>query len=93
MLYRVALGEVLRELRTEQRKTLTDLSPYLSVSYLSQVERGQKEVSSELLSTIAGGLGMSVSEIVILAGWKMNDHATRLDKLLTSPYAGAIAIR
>lgn len=92
MLYRVALGEVLRELRTERHKTLTELSPYISIGHLSQVERGQKEVSSELLSTIASGLGMSVGEIIVLAGWKMNDHATRLDKLLASPYAGAIAL-
>jgi transcriptional regulator with XRE-family HTH domain len=88
VLYRQALGEVLREIRTDKGKTLTSLSPYLSVAHLSELERGKNEVSSEVLETIANGLGTSVSEIVILAGWKMNDHSTRLDKLLTSPYAG-----
>lgn len=93
MLYRQALGEVLRELRTEQGKTLTSLSPYISIAHLSDLERGKKEVSSEMLSTIADGLGTSVAELVILAGWKMNEHSARLDKLLTNTYVGITQVR
>jgi transcriptional regulator with XRE-family HTH domain len=88
MLYRQALGSVLRELRTEKGKTLADLSPYLSIAHLSELERGKNEVSSEVLETIASGLGTSVGEIVTLAGWKMNQ--SQLDKFLARPYAGVI---
>ncbi len=52
---RGAIGHVLRELRTRDRRTLREVSEKAGVSlgYLSEVERGQKEASSELLSSIA----------------------------------------
>ena len=56
---REAIGHVLRDLRTRDNKTLREVSEKAGVSlgYLSEVERGQKEASSELLSSIAGSLG------------------------------------
>ena len=60
---RGAIGHVLRELRTRDRRTLREVSEKAGVSlgYLSEVERGQKEASSELLSSIADALGVSTS--------------------------------
>ncbi|WP_370465933.1 helix-turn-helix domain-containing protein [Bifidobacterium indicum] len=61
---REALGHVLRELRTGDHKTLREVSEKAGVSlgYLSEVERGQKEASSELLSSIADALGLGVPQ-------------------------------
>ena len=87
MLYRKALGEVLRELRTDKRKNLVDVSKYVSIAHLSEIERGHNEVSSEVLESIADGLGVTVYDIVTLAGWKLqtsNEKQTspaRLDNL------------
>jgi transcriptional regulator with XRE-family HTH domain len=87
MLYREALGEVLRELRTDKRKNLVDVSKYVSIAHLSEIERGHNEVSSEVLENIADGLGVTVYDIVTLAGWKLQtsnekqNSPTRLDKV------------
>jgi len=71
VLLRQAIGEVLRELRTDKRKNLADVSKYVSIAHLSEIERGHNEVSSEVLETIADGLGVTVYDIVTLAGWKL----------------------
>ena len=65
---RGAIGHVLRELRTRDRRTLREVSEKAGVSlgYLSEVERGQKEASSELLSSIAGSLGVSTAQMLRL---------------------------
>lgn len=59
-LLRVELGDVLRMVRKEQGATLRDVSARAQVSlgYLSEVERGQKEASSELLEAICAALGV-----------------------------------
>ena len=61
---REAIGHVLRDLRTRDHKTLREVSEKAGVSlgYLSEVERGQKEASSELLSSIAASLGLSTAQ-------------------------------
>ncbi|MDR0945773.1 MAG: helix-turn-helix domain-containing protein [Bifidobacteriaceae bacterium] len=58
MLLRNKLGEVLRTNRLRQRRTLRDVAKEARVSlgYLSEVERGQKEASSELLASICQAL-------------------------------------
>ena len=63
---REAIGHVLRDLRTRDRKTLREVSEKAGVSlgYLSEVERGQKEASSELLSSIAESLGVSTPKML-----------------------------
>ncbi len=59
-LLRSELGDVLRSLRTLQGRTLREVSSQAQVSlgYLSEVERGQKEASSELLESICSALGV-----------------------------------
>lgn len=65
LLVRELLGEALRERRMSQGRTLRDvsLSARVSLGYLSEVERGQKEASSELLSSICTALHVPMSEI------------------------------
>lgn len=59
-LLRSELGDVLRGLRSKQGRTLREVSSdaQVSLGYLSEVERGQKEASSELLEAICGALGV-----------------------------------
>ena len=63
---RTALGEVLREERQEQDRTLADVAESAAVSlpYLSEVERGRKDVSSEVLTAIAGALELDVPTVL-----------------------------
>jgi transcriptional regulator with XRE-family HTH domain len=62
---RQVVGETLRALRLRQRRTLREVSSAARVSlgYLSEVERGQKEPSSELLAAICGALEVELSEL------------------------------
>jgi transcriptional regulator with XRE-family HTH domain len=62
---RQVVGETLRGLRLRQRRTLREISASARVSlgYLSEVERGQKEPSSELLAAICGALDVELSEL------------------------------
>ena len=64
-LWRESVGHELREERLASGKRLVDVAEEAGVSpqYLSEVERGLKDPSSELLSAIAGALGLSVAEI------------------------------
>lgn len=65
MLVREAVGLTLRAARTAQHRTLRDVarSARVSLGYLSEVERGQKEASSELLNAICCALGLSLSGV------------------------------
>jgi transcriptional regulator with XRE-family HTH domain len=62
---RQVVGETLRGLRMRQRRTLREVSAAARVSlgYLSEVERGQKEPSSELLAAICGALDVELSDL------------------------------
>ena len=64
-LWRESVGRALREERLSSGKRLVDVAEDAGVSpqYLSEVERGLKDPSSELLAAIAGALGLSVAEI------------------------------
>src|SRR5258708_2398593 len=69
-LLREVIGDVLRHARTEQGRTLREVSDTARVSlgYLSEVERGRKEASSELLSAICGALDVPLSRVLSHAG-------------------------
>jgi transcriptional regulator with XRE-family HTH domain len=73
------LGEVLRQHRVSQGRTLRDVSAAASVSlgYLSEVERGAKEASSELLSSICGALEVPLSDV--LAG--VSERVQRVEEM------------
>jgi transcriptional regulator with XRE-family HTH domain len=65
-LLRTQLGNTLRGHRLRQRRTLRDVSGQARVSlgYLSEVERGQKEASSELLASICGALDVPLASVL-----------------------------
>ncbi|WP_341394370.1 helix-turn-helix domain-containing protein [Arthrobacter sp. G119Y2] len=76
-LWREVLGELLRRLRHERGLTLGEIADRagLSPQYLSEIERGLKEPSSEMIEAVAGALGvtlvdltLAVAETLILAG-------------------------
>jgi len=70
-----ALGDTIRSARMEKGMTLRDLSvkSYISLGYLSEVERGTKDVSSSLLDCVALGLDIPLYKIVEEASLKMRD--------------------
>ena len=72
-LLREVIGDVLRRARTSQGRTLREVSDSARVSlgYLSEVERGRKEASSELLGAICGALDVPMSRVLSDAGEKM----------------------
>jgi transcriptional regulator with XRE-family HTH domain len=66
VIFRRLLGEVLRSQRMRQGRTLRQVSAdaRVSLGYISEVERGQKEASSELLASICDALGMRMSDLM-----------------------------
>lgn len=64
--FRDVLGEVLRDERRRQERTLADVATSAAVSlpYLSEVERGRKEISSELLGAVSGALELRLVEVL-----------------------------
>lgn len=85
MLLRNAVGETLRDARTRQNRTLRDVSTAANVSlgYLSEVERGRKEASSELLASICDALALEVSDLL--------DTVSRTMRVERTPGKGVLA--
>jgi len=83
---RQVVGETLRGVRLRQRRTLREVSAAARVSlgYLSEVERGQKEPSSELLAAICQALDVELSELFR----EVTDTLRREEKLAARPAAG-----
>ena len=79
VLLRRLLGEVLREHRRDQGRTLREVSAAARVSlgYLSEVERGQKEASSELLGSICEALEVPLSTVLR----NVSDHLALLEQV------------
>jgi transcriptional regulator with XRE-family HTH domain len=69
-LLRTLLGEVLRRRRREQRRTLADVAAAARVSmpYLSELERGRKEASSEVLAAVCDALRIQLSDVLTEVG-------------------------
>jgi transcriptional regulator with XRE-family HTH domain len=65
-LLRTHIGSVLRDARIQQGRTLRDVAACANISlgYLSEVERGQKEASSELLNAICLALDLSLVKVI-----------------------------
>ncbi|MEV4316360.1 helix-turn-helix transcriptional regulator [Actinocrispum sp. NPDC049592] len=85
VLLREAIGDRLRHARTIQRRTLREVSrtARVSLGYLSEVERGQKEASSELLAAICDALELPLPELL----YNVANDMTGLDpsELLEAP--------
>jgi transcriptional regulator with XRE-family HTH domain len=80
-LLRTHLGSALRASRISQGRTLRDVakSARVSLGYLSEVERGQKEASSELLNSICSALDLKLSKV--LSEVALNVSVTERKKL------------
>ena len=80
-LLRTHLGGALRAARVAQGRTLRDVakSARVSLGYLSEVERGQKEPSSELLNSICAALDLQLSKVLTEVSIKV--AATETPKL------------
>ncbi len=66
VLFRRLLGDVLRAKRMQRGMTLREVSAEARVSlgYISEIERGQKEASSELLASLCAALDIPLSEVL-----------------------------
>jgi transcriptional regulator with XRE-family HTH domain len=66
ILVRQEIGDVLRDFRLQKGRTLRQVASKASVAlgYLSEVERGQKEASSEILASVADALDTPISVIM-----------------------------
>ena len=73
ILMRHEIGDVLRDFRLQQGLTLRQVATRGSVAlgYLSEVERGQKEISSELLQSVADALDVPLSAVLIEVGERL----------------------
>ncbi len=91
LLMRELLGESLRELRTSSNLTLREVSgrARVSLGYLSEIERGQKEASSELLNAVCGALDVPLSMVLRQVSDKIEDHAAVTTLPVRSAHAAA----
>lgn len=88
-LFREALGMSLRAFRADKGVTLRALAKEARVSsgYISELERGRKEVSSELLASLCEALGTTVSEVLLEAVANMSLHSFTEELERTTPAA------
>ncbi len=77
VLLRSALGEALRRLRLEQGRTLAEVSlaARISMPYLSEVERGLKEISSEVLAALCAALGIELAELLVSVAFHLSSDS------------------
>jgi len=88
-LWREVLGERLRRLRLERGETLTETSRRAGISpqYLSEIERGIKEPSSEMIAAVSGALGASLLDLTTGVVGDLRPLAPVTP--MASPYDGA----
>ncbi|MEU2039694.1 helix-turn-helix domain-containing protein [Nocardia niwae] len=88
-LWREVLGEQLRTLRQDRSETLVETARRAGISpqYLSEVERGRKEPSSEMIAALAGSLGTTLGELTGQVADQL--QARRRIALLRAPRSGA----
>ena len=89
MLLREAMGMSLRAYRADKAMTLRDLAEHARVSpgYLSELDRGRKEVSSELLASVCHALDASVADVLIEAASIMTMPSVDEEMASTAPAA------
>ena len=76
-LWREALGRSLRTSREEQGSRLVDVAERAGISpqYLSEIERGRKEPSSEMIAAVTGALGVDLADLLVgIAGTVRRRH-------------------
>lgn len=102
-LLRTVIGAVLRGIRRHQGRTLSDVATEARVSmqYLSELERGRKEASSEVLAAVCEALRVELSDVLAEVGRVMLAHKVRHARITvaasrsvsaTAPSASAYAL-
>ncbi len=78
-LLRATLGDVLRRTRLQQRRTLADVARAARVSmpYLSELERGRKEASSEVLAAVCDALRIELCDLLAVVGRELAGSRSR----------------
>jgi transcriptional regulator with XRE-family HTH domain len=73
-LWREAAGEVLREERQERGQRIADVARRAGIApqYLSEIERGRKDASSEVLSAVGGALGLRMADVAARAADRLS---------------------
>jgi transcriptional regulator with XRE-family HTH domain len=84
MKLRIAFGDTLRELRQDQHRTLREVSVKSGVAlgYVSEVERGHKEASSEVLESLTNTLGITMADFLILTALRLGNVPDTAETLL-----------
>ena len=84
-LWRDIVGDVLRRERRAQERTLREVAEAarMSMPYLSEIERGRKEASSEVLAAAAHALGLSLADVLRLAHFELI-HRDQIRRLASS---------
>ena len=94
LLFRASLGDVLRAERMRQGMTLRELSSSARVSlgYISEIERGQKEASSELLASLCAALDVPLSDVLrdVSDLVALEEAAAELTRIPVAPRAGQV---
>lgn len=94
-LLRTMLGDVLRRIRSAQRRTLADVAraAKVSVPYLSELERGRKEASSEVLAAICDALGIELADLLAEVGHDLVLDRARRERMVRMSVAQAVRAR
>ena len=87
------LGQRLRALRLDQRETLLETAARAGISpqYLSEVERGRKEPSSEMIAALAGALGTTLAELTEQLAGDLRRHQGIATSRASGPVMLALA--
>lgn len=90
---RDVIGDVLREERLDQDRTLADVADDAAVSlpYLSEIERGRKEVSSDVLDAIIRSLGLDLADVLERAAEHLRANELRMRRDRRGPQALLLA--
>ncbi len=92
-LLREAIGRVLREERVAREERLVDVARQAAISpqYLSEIERGAKDPSSEVLRSVSGALDLAPADVVRRASVLMARPTQRRTSVRTAPTALCLA--
>ncbi len=89
-LWREVLGSRLRELRRERQEKLSETAGRAGISpqYLSEVERGRKEPSSEMIAALAGAFGLTLVDLTTLVTEDLRQQALQQSPRLSGMQTG-----
>ena len=94
VLFRRLLGDVLREQRIQRGMTLREVSAgaRVSLGYISEIERGQKEASSELLYSLCAALDLPLSDVLreVSDAFALEERALVPTPIKVTPRAGDV---